>query len=81
MRRKTLGTPKLTLLQRIKLRLLGYVYIGHYKLSETWRDSLPFYAFKCPKHGIVVDYPHGYYDRLDCPYCDYRFYINPPPWL
>jgi hypothetical protein len=28
-----------------------------------------FYAFKCRVHGDVVDYPHGYAGRLECPIC------------
>lgn len=55
-------------IQRLKLHLTGRVYIGH-RTRPGWNGSLPFYKFKCPKHGIVEDYPHGYDDRLDCPEC------------
>ena len=50
------------------LRLNGHVYIGH-KTREGWRGSLPFYAFHCPVHGLVENYPHGYKKRLECPRC------------
>ena len=58
----------LTVSQRFKLRLYGYVYIGH-RTRTGWNDPLPFFAFRCPVHGLVEDYPHGNSDRLDCPRC------------
>jgi len=58
----------MNLIQRFGLLLTGKVFMGNRKLSG-WKDNLPFYAFRCPKHGIVEDYPHGYNDRLDCPEC------------
>jgi len=58
----------LTRSQRFKLRLSGYVYIGH-RTRTGWNGPLPFFAFRCPVHGLVEDYPHGYSDRLDCPRC------------
>ena len=57
-----------TVLQRFKLSLFGYVYIGH-RTRTGWNGPLPFFAFRCPVHGLVEDYPHGYSDRLDCPRC------------
>ena len=60
--------PRITLLNRLKLQLNGYVYVGDKKRND-WKGPLPHYAFKCPKHGIVVDYPHGYNQRLECPFC------------
>lgn len=58
----------LSLLQRLQLKLAGYVYVDHRKRPD-WRGSLPFYAFKCEKHGVVEDYPHGFKSRLNCPIC------------
>lgn len=58
----------LTLFQRFKLWLNGTVYLYHVK-EVGWSGSLPFYAFRCPVHGIVSDYPHGYKKILRCPYC------------
>lgn len=58
-------------LQRLELFLTGRAYIGHYK-HPGWRHAIPFYAFKCPKHGLVEDYPHGYNERLDCPKCSHN---------
>ncbi len=59
---------ELTLVQKITLKLSKRVYTEH-RMRHGWRKPLPFYAFKCPKHGIVEDYPHGYKGRLDCPKC------------
>ena len=58
----------LTLFQRFKLWLNGTVYLHHVK-HVGWSAPLPFYAFKCPVHGIVSDYPHGWKKKLSCPYC------------
>ena len=53
--------------QRLELFLTGKVYVGH-RGRPGW-GPLPFYAFRCPIHGIVEDYPHGYGEHLDCPRC------------
>jgi len=60
---------KLTLFQKIILKLLGEVFIGN-RMKQGWKKPLPFYAFKCETHGLVEDYPHGYNERLECPKCD-----------
>jgi len=62
------NTLKLTLIQKIKMKTNGRVYLEH-RTRPRWRGFLPFYAFKCPVHGIVIDYPHGLYDELSCPKC------------
>lgn len=36
---------------------------------ETPRGYLTYFAFRCMKHGIQIDYEHGYNYRLDCPKC------------
>ena len=58
----------LGLYKRVVLSLAGQVYVEH-RTMPGWSGALPFYAFRCPVHGIVVDYPHGYDQRLDCPKC------------
>jgi hypothetical protein len=58
----------LSSVQRLRLRLFGRVFVG-WGSRRGWRSELPFYAFRCPVHGIVEDYPHGYHGRLDCPLC------------
>ena len=60
--------PRIRLLERLKIQLSGHVYVGE-KLEEGWEKPLPQYAFKCPKHGIVYDNPHGHKQRLECPKC------------
>ena len=62
------STLSLNLVQRLKLRFLGQAYIGH-RIRPGWKGSLPFYAFECQRHGVVVNYPHGYSQRLECPLC------------
>ena len=57
-----------THLQRLEIMLLGKAFVG-YRTRDGWRQPLPFYAFSCPVHGYVEDYPHGYAERLDCPLC------------
>ena len=44
-------------------------YVGHRQL-EGWKGALPFYEFKCPKHGMVESSLHGFYEVLRCPECD-----------
>lgn len=59
---------ELSLGQKIILRIRGYVGIGSRK-KEGWSEAIPHYAFKCPDHGIVVDYPRGFDEQLSCPVC------------
>lgn len=59
---------KLTLFQKIILKLNGRVFVGN-RVKPGWRGSLPFYAFECDEHGLVEDYTHGYEERLECPKC------------
>ena len=59
---------KLSLINRLKLRLTGYVYIGD-RMEEGWKDALPCYIFKCHKHGLVVSHVRGYNQYLECPEC------------
>jgi hypothetical protein len=50
---------------RLKMALFG-----HAKLCEV--DSLEFYAFRCPVHGVTTDYAKGHGRYLDCSYCRYE---------
>jgi len=59
---------KLGAIQKLKLKLFGRVFIGK-EIHPGWKDYIPFYVFRCPEHGLVKDYPHGYRNRLDCPRC------------
>ena len=63
-----MNETKLSLRQKIILAINGRVYIEH-RTRPGWRGSLPFYAFICPKHGLVEDYPHGFKQLLICPLC------------
>jgi len=54
--------------QRLHIQLWGNLYLGHYS-QPGWSGELPFYAFRCRKHGIVVNYLYGYSERLECPKC------------
>jgi len=55
--------------RKIWLMVFGRVNTGFTVRGPGWRGPLPLYAFRCEKHGIVQDYPHGYEGRLECPKC------------
>ena len=59
---------RLKLLDKLKLQLNGFARIGEHK-EEGWQNSLPYFVFKCPIHGLVKNYTYGYSDRLECPLC------------
>ncbi len=44
------------------------VLVGYRKM-EGWTKALPFYRFKCKKHGWVESYPMGFEENLYCPKC------------
>lgn len=68
MLREVENTVRLSLIQKIKMKFDGRVYIEH-RTRLGWKGSLPFYAFKCPVHGVVIDYPHGHDEYLVCQKC------------
>lgn len=53
----------LSLVQRIKLRLFGFVYVGD-RMEKGWSNTLPYYAFRCNNHGIQYGYPVGFAKSL-----------------
>ena len=57
-----------SVVERLRLRLGLSVYVGH-RWRPGWREPLPFYAFRCPRHGVVLSYPQGYGETLRCPRC------------
>jgi len=59
---------ELTRTQRLKLALFGVVYLDD-RIKEGWTAPFPFYAFKCPKHGIVESRQYGFKKYLRCPKC------------
>ena len=60
---------KLSPLERIRLLITGAVPTSR-RSRPGWSGSLQFYAFRCPVHGLVENYPQGYEKVLRCPYCD-----------
>jgi hypothetical protein len=60
--------PRISLLNRLRMQLSGYLYVGE-RSRDGWRGPLPHYVFECPVHGLVESYPHGYEQRLECPRC------------
>jgi len=60
--------PILSLLQKMRLELFQITPTAK-KTRPGWRGELQFYAFRCPEHGTVEDYPHGYRQTLKCPIC------------
>lgn len=71
----SMSKVELTRMQRFALRLKGYVYVGH-RTRPGWNGSIPFYAFECPVHGIVENYPHGFKSRMECPECGHKVKIK-----
>lgn len=63
-----LEVPPLSLVQRLVLRIRGRVKIGWVR-GPGWSAWLPAYAHVCGRHGVVIDYEHGYGGRLVCPLC------------
>jgi hypothetical protein len=57
---------KLNILQRAWLRLFGCVRVGA-KAFE--RGSLGLYAVRCGRHGVFLDYPHGWDGYFLCEKC------------
>jgi hypothetical protein len=60
-------------LDALKLKLRGFVGIGE-RQYPGWSGSIPFYLYTCKLNDsngkkekvLMIDYPHGYYERLDC---------------
>ncbi len=65
----------LSLTQKIRLKLFG-ITSTEKKALPGWRGEIQFYAFKCPKHGIVEDYPHGYRQVLRCRKCQSTHHVD-----
>ena len=59
----------MSLIDRVNQIISGYEYVGLRK-RPGWRGEAPFYRWRCPKHGIVENYPHGFKKILVCPKCD-----------
>ncbi len=59
---------ELSTIQKLRLRIFGHVPVGT-RRKEGWSAAIMHYAFKCPIHGIQVDYPHGFREELRCPKC------------
>lgn len=68
--RRVSESVRLSISQKLILLAKGRVFL-RYERREGWSKRLKIYAFRCPRHGIQTDYPHGYYERLDCPLCGY----------
>lgn len=58
----------LSLMQRFKLRILGYVYVGTFQ-ERGLSGPLSFYAVRCRLHGVFLDYMPGYKEYFLCPKC------------
>jgi hypothetical protein len=59
---------KLSLAQRLQLKVTGAVPTER-RSHPGWKGELQFYAFRCPVHGLVENYPQGYGEVLVCPEC------------
>jgi hypothetical protein len=58
---------ELSLWQLTMLRLFGYVEVG---VKQDTYGVTKLYVFRCEKHGLQTDTPHGYEGKLFCPLCD-----------
>ena len=55
-------------LHSLRLKLSGSTEIGE-RRYEGWLGSIPFYIYTCKSKGkkiFMLDYPHGFEERLDC---------------
>lgn len=59
---------ELSITQLLVLVVTGSIMIGKVRL-EGWREKMPVYIIKCPKHGYQITYPQGYMSNLACPKC------------
>jgi len=58
----------LSTVKKIILKIKGSVGIGRFRMYG-WKGKLPFYLFKCDKHGYQIAYPSSHYLTLQCPKC------------
>ena len=58
----------LNIIQVLRLIILGSVFVDWMKF-DGWKEKIPFYLIKCPKHGYQLCYPSGYNRSLVCPKC------------
>lgn len=58
----------LSLFEKIILRLTGALFIAPFEL-KGWKGKIPFYLFKCDKHGYQIGYPNGHNTHLICFEC------------
>jgi hypothetical protein len=56
--------PEILRYRRRDAEFLGFI------TKPGWSGELPYYRFRCPVHGLVEDYPHGYDEALLCPHCE-----------
>ena len=63
---------RIRLLDRLKIQLQGYLYVGNEK-KNGWKESAAVYMFKCPVHGYVKSIVRGFNERLECPFCVEEF--------
>jgi hypothetical protein len=66
---------KLSLRQKLALKLNGYVYLRHER-RPGWTGSLPIYLVKCGRHGLFEDYKHGFRQYFMCPKCQEEMFAG-----
>ncbi len=59
---------KLSVVQRLTLRLQGNVEVGYIRMSG-WKSEIPCYLIECEDHGFQITTPSGHYMILHCPRC------------
>lgn len=59
---------KKSLFQRIFEAVSGVEEVGLIQ-RPGWSAPIMHYRFRCPRHGLVVNYPMGHSETLWCPKC------------
>jgi len=68
---KAVKGPTLGLIKRLLVKLNTAVPTRR-SSRPGWKGEIQFYAFRCPVHGVVGNYPAGYSQVLACPECSHE---------
>lgn len=60
--------PPLGLWQRLQLWVCGSAFVC-WERPEGYSGYVPLYVVKCRRHGLFVDFPHGFDGHFHCPDC------------
>lgn len=60
--------PELSLRQRLQVLVSGSAFL-RWEKPEGFSAAVPVYVVKCKRHGLYLDYPHGYDGYFRCDDC------------